>query len=325
IAIAALLARVHEDVHGTIHRLDAIAHVLRLALARRHRGKLIRGIERQVARAQKQLLAGHVGRVHELVAALQDDVLDEAPQLEVQDRTVGMPENQPRPDVFLNRIEVELLADDAVIALARLFETADIALEIVFAEPRGPVDALQHLAPLIAAPVRARGMQQLEMLDPPGARHVRSAAQIDEWAVGVDGDDLIFFQIIDSLQLERIILEAPFCFYPAYLFTREGIISLHNLSHLFFDRLQILRREGPSDIEIVVEPILDRRAETDLGVGKELTNRRRQHVRRRVAQYVQRLRVLVGEDRDLHAVGQRALQVAHLAVDADGERGFGEP
>src|SRR3989442_6329370 len=168
------------------------------------------------------------------------------------------------------RVELELLADDAVIAFASLVESADIALEIVLAEPRGPVDALQHLAPLIAAPVRARGMQQLEMLDPPGARHVRSAAQIDERTVRVDRDDLIFFQIIDSLQLERIILEAPFCFYPTYLFTREGIISLHNLHHLFFDRFQILRREGPADIEIVVEPILDGRAEPDLSLRKEL-------------------------------------------------------
>src|SRR5207247_8821515 len=101
---------------------------------------------------------------------LKDDVLDEAPQLEVRNRAVGMPENQPRPDVLLNRIQIELLPDDAVIALARLFEPANVGLEIVLAEPRRAVDALQHLPPLIAAPIRARRVQQLEGLDPPRTR-----------------------------------------------------------------------------------------------------------------------------------------------------------
>jgi len=40
-----------------------------------------------------------------------------------------MPENQPRPDVLLNRVEVELFPDDAVIALARLFQAIEVLLE----------------------------------------------------------------------------------------------------------------------------------------------------------------------------------------------------
>src|SRR2546425_854855 len=81
------------------------------------------------------------------------------------------------------------------------------ALEVVLAEPGGAVDALQHLAALIAAPIGARGMEQLEMLDAAGARHVRAAAQIHERTIRVNGDDLSFFEITDSFQLQRIVRE----------------------------------------------------------------------------------------------------------------------
>src|SRR2546425_11618427 len=50
---------------------SAITHVLRLALARRHRRKLILGIQRQVPRPQEQLLACHVGRSEEHTSELQ--------------------------------------------------------------------------------------------------------------------------------------------------------------------------------------------------------------------------------------------------------------
>src|SRR2546423_5844698 len=99
IAVAALLARVHQDVHGTVHRLDAVAHVLRLALAGRHRWKLIRGVQWQMPRTEEQLLARDMWRVDELIAAREDHVLDKAAQLEVQDRAFRVPENQPGADV----------------------------------------------------------------------------------------------------------------------------------------------------------------------------------------------------------------------------------
>src|SRR5258708_21979575 len=133
-----------------------------------------------MSRAKEQLLAGEVGRVDELIAAREDDVFDEAPQLEVQDRAVGVPHDQPRPDVFLNREQILLLADDAMVALARFFEPGGVLLQRFFGKPRRAVDALQHLALLIAAPVRARRMQQFEKLALSCARHVWAAAQIYE-------------------------------------------------------------------------------------------------------------------------------------------------
>src|SRR4051794_34978588 len=97
-----------------------------------------------------------------------------------------MPENQSRADVFLNREEIELLPDHAVVALARFLEPSDVLVEILFGEPGRAIDALEHLSALVAAPIRAGRVQQLEVLDLPGARHMRPAAEIDERPVGVD-------------------------------------------------------------------------------------------------------------------------------------------
>src|SRR5258708_39749252 len=98
-----------------------------------------------MSRAKEQLLAGEVGRVDELIAAREDDVFDEAPQLEVPDRAVGVPHDQPRPDVFLNREQILLLADDAIVALARYFEPAGVLFQRVFTRPRPALVATHDL------------------------------------------------------------------------------------------------------------------------------------------------------------------------------------
>jgi len=41
-------------------------------------------------------------------------------------------------------------------------------------------------------------------------------------------------------------------------------------------------------------------------------------------QYIQRLRVFVGQNRNRRTVRKWALQIAHVAVHANGERGLGE-
>src|SRR5207244_11661737 len=128
-----------------VHRCQTIAHRFGIALPCRYRWKLVRRVQRQMTRTNKQLFASHVRRVHQRVAAVEDRVLDKAPQLELEDRTLGMPQDQSRPDVLLDREEVELLAENPVVALLRLLEPPQVRVEVVLGEPRGAVNALQHL------------------------------------------------------------------------------------------------------------------------------------------------------------------------------------
>src|SRR5258707_14096850 len=99
-----------------------------------------------------------------------------------------MPENQPRPGEFLNREQVELLPQHAVVALLGLFELIEIGVEVFFREEGRPVNALQLRILLVAQPVSARNVEQLERLDLSGRRNVRAAAEVRELASAAGGN-----------------------------------------------------------------------------------------------------------------------------------------
>jgi hypothetical protein len=63
---------------------------------------------------------------------------------------------------------------------------------------------------------------------------------------------------------------------------REPLRALHDLLHPLFQRGQVVERERPVDLEVVVEAVLDRRADAELGLRELLLHGLRQHVRRRV-------------------------------------------
>src|SRR5688572_29908179 len=163
--------------------------------------------------------------------------------------------------------QLELAAQLAMITLLRFFEPFQVLRELLLREPGRAVDALQHLPLFIAAPIRARSVLQLEMFDPSGRRHVRTATKIQERTIAIDGDDLVIAEFSQTLELQRIVRkELPrFCF--GYLFALEGLVLRGDRLHLLFDLIQIVRRERLLHIEIVVEPILDRRSKSDARVG----------------------------------------------------------
>ena len=80
------------------------------------------------------------------------------------------------------------------------------------------------------------------------------------------------------------------------------------------------------ELEVVVEAVLDRRADRDLHARIELHHRGGQHVRGVVADELERV---VGERSVTISIGspvrQRPGEVAHLAVDLDRERGARQP
>ena len=200
-------------------------------------------------------------------------------------------------------------------------------------EERGPVDPGQHLPGLVAAPVRPRHRAQLERLDPPGRGTVRAAAQVQEGAVPVQRDrlhPLIALQVLDQLDLVRLVLgaEALDRLVGAGLGSLERLVGLDVRRHPLLDSLQVVLRRANAvrELEVVIEAVLDRGADRDLGAGPEVEHRGRHHVRRVVSKQPQRLGLGArGDDLDLGAVGERRGEVAQLTVDLDGERVAGQP
>ena len=105
--------------------------------------------------------------------------------------------------------QLELLAELAVVARARLLEPLEVLGELVLGGERGAVDAGEHLAVRVAAPVGAGDGRELERLRAAGVGRVRAAAEVEELAVGVDADGLdalVLDQVLDQLDLVRLIL-----------------------------------------------------------------------------------------------------------------------
>ena len=167
-------------------------------------------------------------------------------------------------------------------------------------------------------------MQQLEVLESPRARQMRAAAQVDERSVGIQGDRLVVCELVEPLQLERVVLEPPLSYFPIHLLALEPIVRPNHLTHLRLDRLEIIGRERSRHLEVVVEPVLDCRPEPNLRFRVELSHRGRQHMRGRVPQHVERRRIAVRQNLERDVFINRAVQVPHLAADARGDRSLRE-
>ena len=127
-------------------------------------------------------------RVDEQIAAAQALVAHPVFHDLADDGALGMPEDEAGAGELLNAEEVELLAEDAMVAARGFFKAREVRVEIFLREERGAVDALELRIFLVAEPVSAGEAGDLEGFDAAGGRHVRAAAEVDEFAVAIEAD-----------------------------------------------------------------------------------------------------------------------------------------
>ena len=96
-----------------------------------------------------------------------------------------MPENQARAGFVLNAEKIEFRAELAMIAALGFFELVQIFVELFLLDEARAVNPLHLRIAFLAFPVSAGDVHQLERLDAPGGRNVRTAAEIDEFSGGV--------------------------------------------------------------------------------------------------------------------------------------------
>jgi hypothetical protein len=214
-----------------------------------------------------------------------------------------------------------------VVALLGLLELPEIGVEVVLCSPGGAIDARQHRVVGIAAPVGTGHLHQLEGgADLAHARHVRAAAQVQPLALPVDLERLTRRDGVDQLDLERLTLRLEI---GARLLARpdllgEGGVAGDDLAHLGLDRREILRREGLLAVEVVVEAVLDDRADGHLRAGKESLHRLGQNVGAVVPDELERTRVLARDELDLRIARDRVGKVGQGAVEHHGDRALGQ-
>ena len=188
LAIAVLLVLVDLDVVRAVHRPQDELLIARLH-DREHRVLVVV----PVAGGLVHVDFGGVGRDDVLVAAFELQVRDPAFQLASDGGALRQPERQAGADQVREREELELLADAPVVASLGVLDRFEVVLELVLGLPGRAVDALEHRALLVAAPVRARDVGELERADLAGFVDVRAAAQVDPVvARPVEADRLVF-------------------------------------------------------------------------------------------------------------------------------------
>src|SRR5262249_12228636 len=243
----------------------------------------------QVPRGLEQVRFGDVRGVDELVPGLDVPpprvVLHDPPD----DAALGVEHRQAAADLGGEREQVQLRAQPAVVAPLGLGQQAQVLLLRLTRLPRGAVDPLQLRVLLTPPPVRPAGPHQLERRDVAGGGHVRPPAQVlpahlpgTGVEVVVDGQlgpadlhrlldaDLARRRVQrplpaaalepDQLQLVRLTGQLGPRLLLADHPAREPLPLPDDRAHPRLDPLQILRAERVRHAEVVVEPVLDRRA-----------------------------------------------------------------
>ncbi len=167
-----------------------------------------------------------------------------------------------------------------MVAPLGFLEHLQIRVLVFLPAPRRAVDALQLFVGLVAAPIRAGNLRQLEHLQLARRRHVRAAAQIDETTFAIQRnvfvrrnrrDDLGLVLLADRLEKFHRVVALPD-------FAHDRLIFLRELGHFLFDRRQIFRRKRTLVGEVVIKAVLDHGADRDLRFRKQLLDRIREQM-----------------------------------------------
>jgi len=235
---------------------------------------------------------------------------------------LGVPDDEPRPHLLVDLEEVELPAQLAVVAPLGLLDEGEILLHLLRGGKPRPVDALEHLVVLVAAPVGAGHVEELEGLDLARRRDVGAPAQIREAALRVKAHRPdVGGQVVDQLHLVglALFLKELDRLFPADLAAREGLVLRGDLRHPLLDLLQILGREGRLVVEVVVKAVLDGGPDRDLDAREQLLDRLGHDVGDAVTQNAHALRAVDVHGVDGAALRDRACQVDHPVVETGGD------
>src|ERR1700722_13428534 len=204
-----------------------------------------------------------------------------------------MPEDEAATGLLLDREEIELGAELAMIASSRLLETRQILFKFLAVVPRRAVDALQHRLVLVPAPIGSRHIPQLERADSPRGLRMAATAEIRKLTDRVERDRLILGYLARHLHLVRIGAKLGDRVVARHLPPGHRILRHDDLGHPPFEPFEILGRKRLGSIEIVVEAILYCRSDRWLRLGKKVLDGISQDVGRGVPQFGKRRPAIV--------------------------------
>src|SRR5450759_1683889 len=317
VAVGAPAALVDEQAAGAVHGLHGVG--LLIDLGEVH----VVLVVVPVAAALPELAAQDHRRADLLVTGAHVLGAPEVDHRVPETHALGVEEGEAGA-LLVKAEEIEVAADAPVVALAGQLEGLEVRGQLFLGGEGRAVHAGEHGLVLVAAPVGAGEAGELEgaVAELAGAGQVRAAAEVDEVALGVDADrrDPAALslgggdQILDELDLEGLVRaragrtgcarrpEDGQRLGARQLGARHRQVLAHDPGHLLLDAPEVGVGDGLGELEVVVEAILDGRADGVLGAGDQAQDGLRHDVRRGVPQHVDGVGVVALERDDVDAV-----------------------
>ena len=166
------------------------------------------------------------------------------------------------------------------VAALRLLGARDDLVQLRLVLRDDAVDALEHLVLLVAAVVAAGDAGELDDADLLRVRDVRTAAHLHVVADGVGRDVLALGDVAEALELVLLAREHLRALVARDDLPDERLVERDQARDLGLDLREVLRRKAVRQVEVVVEPLVRRRADVDLHVLEHVLHRARHQVRR---------------------------------------------
>ena len=280
-----------------------------------------------VAGGDVEFLVADVRGDHLQVAVVLLDLAQELLQPLAQRGALGQPERKTHTHFRREGEEFHLLAEFAVVALLGFLEHGQVFVEHALLGEGDAVDAGELLVVLVTAPVGTGDVEQLDRLDDRGIAQVRTATQVGEGTVLVERDGAVL-KVADQFALVLVAFFRIFLERVRFRDVRadEVLAAAGQLKHLVFDFLQVGFHELPvAQIHIVIETVLDRRADTELDAGIQRFERFGHQVARGVPESGFRLAVFPFVEFQCRIFEDGAFEIVNLVADRCTQHIVGEP
>ena len=219
------------------------------------------------------------------------------------------------------REELEIAAELVVVALLRLFHHGEMLLQHILRRESDTVNSLELLVRLIALPVSAGALEQLDRLDSAGGVEVRTRAEVSKITLTIERDLLALGKLLDELNLIRLVslLHEGDSLVALESEALDEQILLNDLLHLGLDLREDVRRERDVAVDVIVEPGLDSRTDRELCLRVKSLDRLSEDMRSGVPEHALALGVGESEELDLGVSVDHSRQLVNLLVDTSGD------
>src|SRR5215472_15000144 len=254
-----------------------------------------------VAAGLPKVEAHDVRRKNEVVAALEKLVAKPVFDNFSNEAALGMPEDETWSGLLLDAEEIQFDAEPAMIAALGFFEAVQIFVKLFLREKRNRVNALELRIAFLTLPVGACDVHQLERLNALGGRNVRAAAEVNEFASGVEGNYLLDRFFFDQFALEDLVAlfvkVQRFGLGDEFALVRQVLSG--KLVHFLLNFRQVLLGKGLVAEKFVEEASVDRWTDAQFYIRKEFHDRRGEQMRGGMPEHKKRVGILFRQDLQL--------------------------